>query len=218
MGRDPSVLDFLPEEVVIWGMAGKAAMFKGTIAVIFIYLAVAVAILAAVLLLPSGIGAFFADDAVAFTVVLVCGQVLIASYLAWRVAIYDPTMQFVPVPHIACPDYYALTIDKSNSDVDKVMRCDASVAVYPHPTLITTSNTSVSQSVKQALADDTSSAQDITTGMYAGVTCASLYPTKLVKAEKTDYDARKAFSDACSVPWSDNEGNFAILDYQNLAL
>lgn len=200
-------------------MAGKAAMFKGTIAVILIYLAAAVAILAAVLLLPDGIGAFFAEDAVAFTVVLVSGMVLLASYLAWRVAIYDPSLQFVPVPHLACPDFYALTIDDTaGQNVDKVMRCDANPTVYKSPKSIARAGSSISQGVLNSLKDDMTSKQNATTGAHEKVTCGTMYPTMLIKSEQTDYDMRKAFSEACEVPWTDNEGNFAILDYQQLSI
>ena len=101
-----------------YGSGKRANPFKGTIAVVIIYLMAAFAILATMLFMPTGVGAFFATDAVAFTIVLVTGMVLLSIYLAYQVVTFDASLQFVPVPPLACPDFYTLNIDNTISDKD----------------------------------------------------------------------------------------------------
>ena len=201
---------------------GNASTFKGTIAVVVIYIVAVVGILAAILMAPTGVGAFFAVDAVAFTVTLVTGMVLLSAYLAYQVINYDASLQFVPVPPLACPDFYSLTIDSTQTDPDRAMSCVANPNVYKTPTTYRRdgSGANVDASVLEALGDDTSnattmSATDLRT---KNVTCAKLFPSILVKNETDSYSLRKSFAQACAVPWTDNAGNFAVLDAQMMQL
>lgn len=196
--------------------------FKGTIAVVVIYIIAAAGILATMLIVPTGIGAFFANDAVAFTIVLVTGMVLLSAYLAYQVINYDASLQFVPVSPIACPDYYTLNIDNTlnSSDPDRVIRCDADVNVYKLPKKYPRIGaTGIDTAVISALGDDTGSSNiGGTSTLHTNVTCATLYPTILVKNETDSYSLRKSFAQACAVPWTDNAGNFAVLDAKAMQL
>ena len=202
-------------------MQGNVGAFKGTVAVIVLYILAAAGILATMLVAPTGVGAFFAEDAIAFTVVLVTGMVLLSAYLAYQVISYDASLQFTPVPPIACPDYYALNIDGTSSDPDRAITCVANDHVYASPKSYPR-NGGAGQpdvSILSALGDDdTSGTLSVTDSRSKNVTCGTLYPTLLVKNETDSYSLRKSFAQACAVPWTDNAGNFAILDANAMQL
>lgn len=189
----------------------KAVIFKATIAIVALYIAIAVGILAVIVLAPNGVGAFFAGDAVGFTVVLVAGMVLVAAYLAYNIVVYDPALLFVPVPPTACPDYYEQRIDRTgNADVDHQISCVSKL--YTAPVRFSRANPTdaVPARLLQALGDDPNVANS--------ATCGTMYPTLLVRNEESDYELRQKFSAACQVPWTDNAGNFAILASQEAPL
>ena len=183
-------------------------MFRATIALVTLYVAIAVAILATIVFLPSGVGGFFAGDAVGFTVVLVTGMVLVALYLAYNIVTYDASLLFVPVPPTACPDYYEQRIDRTgNTDVDHQVSCVSTM--YSAPIML--DNTTFTEDRPARLLQALKTSPD----NPKLVTCATMYPTMLARNETSDYELRKKFSAACQVPWTDNAGNFAILASQD---
>jgi len=181
-------------------------MFRGSIAVIVIYLVVAVALLLAMLFQPGGVGAFLADDAVVFTVTLVVGMVLIGVYMVRYVLAYDPKMVFVPVKPVSCPDFYNLTMsDSPDVPFEKRATCVAT-DVYSSKVVVTSggSDAAVVEKLRPSLGDSSN--------------CSTLYPIALVNSETDPYDMRQAFSTKCDVPWTDNLGNFALLDYNKMVI
>jgi len=189
----------------------NTVIFKATLALVALYVAIAAALLAAILLAPAGIGAFLARDAVGFTVVLVAGMVLVAAYLAYNVAVYNPALLFVHVPPTACPDYYEQKIDRTgNADADHVVSCVSKLYTAPVTFSRATPTAAAPTALLQALADDPTTADT--------ATCATFYPALLVRNESSPYTLRQKFSAACKVPWTDNAGNFAVLASQDAPL
>ena len=176
----------------------KAGMFRGTITVIIVYIVVTVLILAAMLFQPSGTGAYFAGPGLVFTVTLLVGMTVISMVLVRSVVLYNPSMTFVPVKPISCPDFYSLTVSSDpNVTSDKRATCTANPNVYPSPASI----------------PDVNGNATLKTALKSGLSCSQFYPNVLYGSESPTqpYAQRQAFSSQCQVPWSDNDGNFALL-------
>lgn len=178
------------------GALSQASLFRASTTVVVIYLVVATALLLAMVFQPSGVGAWLADGAAVFTVTLIVGMVAISLYIVHYVIKYDPTMVFVPVNPVSCPDFYNLTMsDDPNVTLDQRATCTATT-VYGGQS---TGPINATAGVTSALKD--------------GNNCRIMYPIALVNNEKDPYDMRQAFSQQCGVPWTDNLGNFTLLKY-----